>query len=232
MTSARDEILSAIRSALGRGAPPPDALAAVEQRLSVPRANVVPARGQVSGEAAVAAFVFEAERIGATTERVSSRASVPAACAAHLKTANLPARIKAAPHPRLIDMPWSQHPLVSVTFGAAAPEDEVGLSFAFAGVAETGTLVLVSDTDTPTLLNFLPDHHIVVVPAARIVGCYEDAIAMIRRERPPAGSRIVNWVTGQSRTADIEQTLLLGAHGPKHLHIIIADEQNGGPNRG
>jgi L-lactate dehydrogenase complex protein LldG len=232
VSTGRDQILGAIRTALGRGAPTADAIAAVEQRLASPRANVVPARGRLSGEAAVAAFVFEAQRISATTERVANRADVPAACAAHLKEANLPARIKAAPHPRLIDMPWSQHPLVSITFGAAAPDDEVGLSFAFAGVAETGTLVLVSDADTPTLLNFLPDRHIVVVPAERIVGCYEDAIAMIRVERPAAGSRIVNWVTGQSRTADIEQTLLLGAHGPKHLHIIITDEQNGGSERG
>jgi L-lactate dehydrogenase complex protein LldG len=231
VTEGRDQILGAIRAALGRGDPSAEALAAVEQRLAEPRANVVPVRGQVSGEAAVAAFVFEAERIIATTERVGRRADVPAACAAYLKAANLPARIKAAPHPRLIDMPWSQQPLVSIAFGAAAPDDEVGLSFAFAAVAETGTLVLVSGTDSPTLLNFLPDRHIVVVPADRIVGCYEETMAMIRRERPLAGSRIVNWVTGQSRTADIEQTLLLGAHGPKHLHILITDEQNGGVER-
>jgi L-lactate dehydrogenase complex protein LldG len=90
--------------------------------------------------------------------------------------------------------------------------------------------MLMSGPESPTTLNFLPQLHIVVLPAARIVGCYEDAFARLRAARAggsgggsPEGMmpRVVNWITGPSRTADIEQTLLLGVHGPRQLQILI-----------
>jgi L-lactate dehydrogenase complex protein LldG len=95
-------------------------------------------------------------------------------------------------------------------------------------VAESGTLALLSGPDNPTTLNFLPDTHIVVVDAGDIVGDYETVWRRLR-ERYGAGSmpRTVNFVTGPSRSADIEQTIILGAHGPRALHILVVGAGEG-----
>jgi len=82
--------------------------------------------------------------------------------------------------------------------------------------------MLLSGAQTPTTLNFLPDAHIVVLPAERIVGPYEEAWQRLRKQQV-AMPRTVNLITGPSRSADIEQTLQLGAHGPMQLHIIVLD---------
>ena len=99
------------------------------------------------------------------------------------------------------------------------------MSHAFAAVAETGTLVLISGADNPTTLNFLPDVHIVVVDASDIAPDFETVMARLR-ERFGAGvmPRTVNMITGPSRSADIEQTLILGAHGPRKLHVIVVGD--------
>ena len=95
-------------------------------------------------------------------------------------------------------------------------------SHAFAGVAETGTLVLLSGPDNPTTLNFLPDTHIVMLSADDVAGDYETVWRRLReRYGPGALPRTVNLITGPSRSADIEQTLILGAHGPRALHILV-----------
>jgi len=96
------------------------------------------------------------------------------------------------------------------------------VSHAFGGVAETGTLVLTSGQDNPTSLNFLPDNHIVVIEAKDIAGDYESIWPRLR-EKFGDGlmPRAVNLITGPSRSADIEQTLILGAHGPRRLHVIL-----------
>ena len=96
------------------------------------------------------------------------------------------------------------------------------VSPAFAGVAETGTLVMASGPENPTTLNFLPDNHIVVLQAQDIAGDFESVWARLREARGKgAMPRTLNMITGPSRSADIEQTLLLGAHGPRNLHIVL-----------
>jgi L-lactate dehydrogenase complex protein LldG len=84
--------------------------------------------------------------------------------------------------------------------------------------------VLLSGPDNPTTIHFLPDTHIVVVRAADIVGDYETVWRRLREKLGPgAMPRLVNLITGPSRSADIEQTLLLGAHGPRALHIVVVE---------
>jgi L-lactate dehydrogenase complex protein LldG len=106
--------------------------------------------------------------------------------------------------------------------GPPAGNDPVGVSHAIAGIAETGTVVLASGRDNPTTLAFLPETHIVVVRAADITGDYESAWGTVRaafgKGQMP---RTINLITGPSRSADIEQTLLLGAHGPQRLHLVV-----------
>lgn len=222
MSGSRDHVLAAIRGALKRGPLAAHRTAELERRLAAHRAGVVPARGRPDRAARVERFVAEAQRVDATTARVWGLAEVPGVVAGWLAEGNLPTTLKVAPDPALEDIPWAEQPLLRVARGPAGDSDSVSVTGALAGVAETGTLVLLSGPDSPTTLNFLPDTHIVVLPAARIVGAYEDAWKMLRDggDMP----RAVNWITGPSRTADIEQTMQLGAHGPRRLHIVVVGE--------
>ena len=89
-------------------------------------------------------------------------------------------------------------------------------------MAETGTLALLSGQDNPTTLNFLPDYHLVVIDKADIVGDYETVWTRLRdRYGEAVMPRIVNFITGPSRSGDIEQKLLFGAHGPRSLHVMV-----------
>lgn len=94
------------------------------------------------------------------------------------------------------------------------------MTVAFAGVAETGSLVMLSGPETPTTLNFLPEHCLVVLERSRLVANLEDVWPLLRGigPKPP---RAVNFVTGPSRTADVEQTIQLGAHGPRRLQVYL-----------
>jgi len=86
-------------------------------------------------------------------------------------------------------------------------------------------LALTSGSDNPTTLNFLPDNHFVMVAASDIVGDYESVWDKLRvRYGRGAAPRTLNLITGPSRSGDIEQTLLLGAHGPRRLHIVIVKD--------
>jgi L-lactate dehydrogenase complex protein LldG len=138
--------------------------------------------------------------------------------------------IKMAPDPWLRSLPWGDAPMLAVSEGAAVGDDPVGLSPALAGIAETGTLMAISGPTSPTTLNFLPDTHIVVLGARHIVGPLEHAWASLRRHLGGKPfPRTVNLITGPSRTADIAQELITGAHGPRRLHIIVVDDQDTGP---
>ena len=116
--------------------------------------------------------------------------------------------------------------LLEVRTGRAEAEDAVGLTTAFAGIAETGTLMLTSDADHPTTLAFLPETAVVVLAENRIARAYEDALHAFRASNATL-PRSINLVTGPSRSGDIEQTLQLGAHGPKRLLILLVDEPSG-----
>jgi L-lactate dehydrogenase complex protein LldG len=121
-------------------------------------------------------------------------------------------------------LPWTEDaPSLERHRGRADMTDETSLSRAFAGVAETGTLVVTSGPDNPTTLNFLPENHIVILFADDIVASYEDVWDRLRHLNGSALPRTVNMITGPSRTGDIEQTIELGAHGPRRLHIMIVD---------
>ena len=232
MSSARDQILAALRAGF-KGRNEVVAKVGVDARVVRREANLVPARGKPEGrKAAVAAFAAMAEEASATVARVNTMIDVPNAVADFLRSHNLPMRAALAPDPLLDAARWERRKTLELRKGRAEPFDEVGISLAYRAVAETGTLVMLAGENTPTTLNFLPETEIVIVPAERVVGCYEDALKPLRT---PAASgdgdgakhnlpRVVNFITGPSRSADIEQTLQLGAHGPRRLHIVIVDD--------
>jgi L-lactate dehydrogenase complex protein LldG len=194
--------------------------------LAKPTANLVPERGKGTPAELLARFIVESESAAATVARVAGRAGIPAAVAGYLTAHGLPRRVRAAP--ALKDVPWPEGIGIAVDYGKADADTPIGLSCAVSGIAETGTLVLPSGPATPTTLNYLPDVHIVALETARIVGSYEDAWARFREEAGGGNfmPRTVNWITGPSRSADIELILLLGVHGPRRLHILLLDGQD------
>lgn len=242
MSGSREATLAAIRRALGRG--PVDAAteAALRARLAQPPVNLLPARGQLDPEARLALFRTMAEEVSATVDRVADAAAVPEAVAAYLTRMNLPAGIVASPDPALDRYPWDRRPMLKLRRGVPEAADPVGLTEAVAGVAETGSVAVHSGPDLPITLNVLPETHIVLLPADRVVGAMEQAWALLRRRFAATGGDPADWaaamprsvmfITGPSRSADIEQTLQLGAHGPRHLHIILIGDPGRDPEPG
>jgi len=219
--SAREDILSNIRRSLGVTGREAPRKAAVEERLRAAPRGVVPARGRLSGAALVDLFRAEAERVAASVAEVSQAQDIVGEVARYLREHNLPASLRMGADERLNGLDWSGV-AVEVSQGPSAGDDLNGLSHAFGAIAETGTLAMVSGADNPTTLNFLPDNHIVVLREADLAG---DAETLWDRLRARYGKglapRTVNLITGPSRSGDIEQQIVLGAHGPRRLHIII-----------
>ena len=165
----------------------------------------------------VARFRERALGLATTVDEVSTPASVPAAVARYLDQNKLSRT--AVCWPELVELEW-QAAGVRVEARAAQGEDMVGITGAFCAIAETGTLMLLSGPRTPGPTSLLPETHIAVVRTARIVRGMEDAWQLLRGEHP-AMPRSVNFISGPSRTADIEQTLVLGAHGPYRVHVVL-----------
>ena len=224
MSGARAEILAGIRRSLKRGRLDPAHEKALRERAEAHRRNLVPARAaSLDHPRRVELFAAMAEEVQATVARVGSPAVVPEEVARYLAAENLPAELVLAPDPSLDAMPWHERPLLRLRRGRAEAGDAVSLTPCCAAVAETGTLMLVSAAATPTTLNFLPDTHIVIVNADQVVATYEDGWDRLRAVG--AMPRLVNFITGPSRTGDIEQRIELGAHGPRRLHIILVDDR-------
>lgn len=232
MISARDQILGSIRKSLGRGVVDGEAAEALDRRLAAPARNLIPDRTAGQDRDGLARQLVE--KLGeaaCSIDQVASLAEVPARVAAWLQRENLPARLVQAP--ALQDgLDWTTTPTVEVKTGTADGSEDTSVTPVFAAVAETGTLVLLSDAATPTGLNFLPENHIAVVRRGQVVGPLEDAWSLLRAARGSAGGvgaaggmpRTVNLITGPSRTGDIEQRIQMGAHGPRRLHVIVVDE--------
>jgi L-lactate dehydrogenase complex protein LldG len=220
--SARDQVLSSIRRSLGVTGREAPRRKEVADRIADHPSGVVPARGQIGPEERLALFARMVAGAAGSIEQIPDSAEVPIAVAAFLRQHNLPPTVRRGDDPLLAAMPWERAGTLDVTTGVSDGKQFASISHSFAGVAETGTLILTSGPDNPTTLNFLPDNHIVVVEAKDVAGDYE-AVWQQLRARFGAGTlpRTVNMITGPSRSADIEQTLILGAHGPRRLHVIV-----------
>ncbi len=220
--NAKANVLSRLRSALQVSGDDTARKAAVAARLKSAPNGVIPARGQLEPKEQIELFVAMADKFAATVTRVKSPKDVPATVSDYLRSKNLPARAAMGTDPRLAAMPWTKQKNLELKLGPSEGTDETGISHAFGAVAETGTLVMTSGADNPTTLNFLPENHIVVLEAASIKGDLETILTSIRKSYGKGlMPRTVNLITGPSRSGDIEQTILLGAHGPRALHIVV-----------
>ncbi|MBL8734726.1 MAG: lactate utilization protein [Planctomycetes bacterium] len=100
---------------------------------------------------------------------------------------------------------------------------DCGLSTAQVGIAETGSLVLVAADERHRLCSLLPPRHLVLLPCSRLCASLGAALAALSSPDGRPRSPTVTFVTGPSRTADIELELVIGVHGPRHLHVLLIE---------
>ena len=199
-STARRHILDRIRRAQGRGGEP---LASEREAVTDALARHTPGPLPTVGPDRVAHFEAQAHRMSSTTERVAT------VC-----------------WNTFAGLDWAGAG-IDVQPRRPQGDDLVGISGAFVAVAETGTLMMLSGPDTPASMHLLPETHVAIVSADRIVAHYEEGFALIRAERGQL-PRATNLVSGPSRTGDIEQTIVLGAHGPYRVHIVIVGDTQPG----
>jgi len=222
---SRETMLNSIRRSLKRGPLTPVAAAALERRLTEHPSGIVPARSKQDHTALVALFQHWASAYHASIAEVASMDQVAPAVQDFLKSNNLPSQVVMAPDPSLDACGWQATPLLEIRRGKPVDDDKVAVTGAFAGVAETGTLIFTSSPDHPTSLNIMPDTHVVVLKQSDVIGSYEEVWARLRAKYGEQNMpRTVNTITGPSRTGDIEQTLELGAHGPRRMHIVLVKD--------
>ncbi|MBA3505202.1 MAG: lactate utilization protein C [Betaproteobacteria bacterium] len=219
--ASRDAILSRVRKALQKdrvdAQPRVDADAYIAAHRHGPR--------PVQSADLIARFVERAGDMASTVERIGALAEVPEGVARYLDSLELPPALEAQKSHQGVC--WSEFAHLDWTRAGLAIEarptmghDRLGITGTFCAIAETGTLVLLSGTDAPTATALLPDTHVAVVRADRIVAGMEEAFALVRTERGDM-PRALNMISGPSRTGDIEQTIVLGAHGPFRVHILL-----------
>ena len=212
--NSRDEILGRVRSRLGRtdeNAAP--ARAEMERYIA---ARAPGPRGVIEGDL-LGVFREKSLALASSVEELAGPAQAPAAIARYLIAHGLAPQ--AVCWPQYSSLDWAGAG-IQVDSRPVRGDDLVGISGCFCALAETGTLMLCSGPDTPAALSLLPETHIAIVPAARIVAGMEEAWMLLRSEFAEL-PRAVNFISGPSRTGDIEQTIVLGAHGPYRVHILI-----------
>jgi L-lactate dehydrogenase complex protein LldG len=210
MNQARHSIFNNIRNSLKRKELDANISQSLEARLTAHTVHEQP----VVGPDLVTKFFYQLEKVVGTHESISTLTDLPFAILEFLQKHQLPKEMVI--DAGLNQIPWPHK--FSIAYRAAQAHDVTSVSLAFAGVAETGSLVLLSSPTSPTTLNFLPENHIIVLLKDNLVAHIEEVWTRLRTRPMP---RTVNFITGPSRTADIEQTIQLGAHGPRRLHVIL-----------
>ncbi len=219
--AARDAVLARTRRALGKPSDRSQARAEAEGYIEAhgqgPRPTMpadLPTR-----------FLQRASDMQSTVERLADRDELPAAVARYLAAVDaradtaLPAARAGVCWPEFADLDWRAAGL-AIEARPTTGHDRLGITGTFCAIAETGTLVVLTGERSPTATTLLPDTHVAIVRADRIVSGMEEAFALVRSERGRL-PRAVNLISGPSRTGDIEQTIVLGAHGPYQVHIVV-----------
>lgn len=214
-SDVRDEILASIQKSLRRG----QALESTIQeglriRMSAHGAHIQPKLGRNSA----ALFVKKLKAADAIVSEIQSVRSVAAAVSRFLEDNGLSPHIVTSSDPLIARIKWPKS--IKAAQRVARPRDHTSVTSAVCGVAETGTVVLVSSNQTPTTLNFLPENHIVILRKSQILSHFEQAWQLLR-EKYPQWVRTVNLISAPSKTADVEQTIQLGVHGPRQLMVVL-----------
>ena len=219
--AARDAILARVRAALAQAGKQPQPAAARAARIARRAHGPRPAMPADL----VSRFLQRATDMASTVERLPSHAAIPTAVARYLDALVLPAAIAAQKShrgvcwPEFADLDWRGAGL-EIEPRPTAGDDRLGITGCLCAIAETGTIVVTSSPATPTATTLLPDTHVVVVREGDVVAGMEEAFARVRA-RHDGIPRAINMISGPSRTGDIEQTIVLGAHGPFRVHVLL-----------
>jgi L-lactate dehydrogenase complex protein LldG len=222
MKNAREKILSQIRASLHRGSLTQEQEGILNQRMKERSRGVLPRRADGTQEQLLTLFIEQARLSLARVERINYLSQAPKLIAQILQP-QLPLVLRTASEPQIQSLPWNQYSELTVKYGAAEDGDKASVTLSLCGVAETGTVVFSSSPANPTTLNFLPEIHFALLSTRNIVAYYEDAWDWLRAKKQLP--RTVNFITGPSRTADIEQTVQIGIHGPKQFYIVLYEEE-------
>jgi L-lactate dehydrogenase complex protein LldG len=218
---SRENVLTRIRAALGRRGPEEAARSAAYAYMA---AHAQGPRPLPSGDL-VAAFLARASDMESTVERVPTLDDVASAVGRYIASLD-GACSDPTQNPRAgvcwPEFGWLEWKAAGLTIESrpTVGHDALGITGCFCAIAETGTLVFVTAADTPTATFLLPETHVAIVRADQIVPGMEEAFGRVRAECCTM-PRAINLVSGPSRTGDIEQTIVLGAHGPRRLHIVL-----------
>jgi L-lactate dehydrogenase complex protein LldG len=219
--AARDAILGRVRAALHKTGS--DAAARAEADAYI-AAHAQGPRPAMPADLA-ARFMQRATDMSSTVERIAAPTAIPGAVARYLDALQLSPALAAQKSragvcwPEFADLDWSGAGL-TIESRPTTGNDRLAITGSFCAIAETGTLVLTTSAAAPTASALLPDTHIAVVRADHIVSGMEEAFARVRVEHGGM-PRAMNMISGPSRTGDIEQTIVLGAHGPFRVHILL-----------
>jgi L-lactate dehydrogenase complex protein LldG len=221
--ASRDAILSRVRKALGKTGADDAARARAEVRIA---AHAQGPRPALHGDL-VTRFLQRATDMESTVERIGSLPEIPVAVRRYVDALQLRPDIAAQKSydgvcwPEFAGLNWAGSGL-AIEARPTAGHDRLGITGSYCAIAETGTLVFLSGAQFPTATALLPDTHIAVVRAKRVVAGMEEAFALVRAEHGEM-PRAMNMISGPSRTGDIEQTIVLGAHGPFRVHILLLE---------
>jgi L-lactate dehydrogenase complex protein LldG len=215
--NARDNILGKIRNAQVRTNAQAAATGLHTETINRHLAQHPRGPQPVPPDNLLACFKERALKLSSDVLQAADYLEVPTLLMHYLSEKKLPAR--GVCWPSLAELPWSAAGL-DIQSRPANDQDLLGVTGAFCAIAETGTLMMLSGTETPATTSLLPETHVAVLDPCRIVATMEDAWDLMRKEykQPP---RAVNFISGPSRTADIEQTVTLGAHGPYRVLVIL-----------
>ena len=164
----------------------------------------------------VASFTSRLNAVHGTLQVVTDFSGLPDAVNDYLSQA-VPSNVKELlVHKALVALDWGGR---TVSARKAVKHDSVSVTQAFAGIAETGTVVMTSSEHSPTTQSYLPDTNIVVLRESRLLATIESLWPLMEHQ-----PRALNFITGPSKTADIEQTIVYGAHGPRRFHVILVKD--------
>lgn len=214
---AREEIFSALASLASEQA---SAIATIDEQARALLADPDAMRPARCADTVVDAFMgrINGPKVAASAERIASLRELPAFVRQYVQARDLALNICVQPAAALTTLDWAGG---GFEIGSQL-DDSVAVGLARWGIAETGSVVVHSSTDTPILFHFLPAVSIVAVPLNALLWHLEDYAAAAREAGDPS-PRNACLLTGASGTTDIEGSLVTGAHGPRELCIVVVD---------
>jgi L-lactate dehydrogenase complex protein LldG len=212
VVSTREKILTAIRDARPKPKSTLMGASRPELRLTPPPDDP---------ETLVERFMMLAREEAATTERVPEAADVPAAVLRYLHSERLSPRLITTGNARSSAIDWTSAAELECVAEPVGTDGDTVATGCYAGVAEAGAVVTLSSGDHPSEFNFLAATHIVMVQASTVVDSFEELWSRLRTDFPDNWPRMMNFIVGPSRTADLGVPSRLGAHGPSRVHIVV-----------